>query len=204
MHRTILSVFAALLLTVVAAVPAGAAAPTTVNITIRSMRYDPVTLSVAEGTQVRWKNVTSPSRAHDVVSSMPGYIRSPLMVDGQSFRFTFGAAGTFTYICSIHDVMIGAVEVPLQAELVTTGRTPYFRLTLGTGLLSTTSPYRYVLNWQMPGESRWQVRASRDNTLIVLATTPGTYHFRARLKDKVSGTKSANTPVVSLAYAPQR
>jgi len=202
MRRTLLPLLAALVLTTGAGGPAGAAAPPMVDVTIRSMRYDPVTLSVAEGTRVRWNNVTSPSRAHDVVSSMPGYIRSPLLVDGQSFRFTFSAAGTFTYICSIHDVMIGAVEVPLQAKLVTTGRTPYFRLTLGTGMLPTTSPYRYVLNWQMPGESRWQVRASRDNTLIVLATTPGTYHFRARLKDKVGGTKSANTPVVTLEFVP--
>ena len=152
------------------------------------------------GTRVRWRNVTSPSRAHDVVSSLPGYIGSPLMVDGQSFRFTFGAAGTFSYICSIHDVMIGSVEVALQAELVTTGRVPYFRVTLGTGLLPTTSPYRYVLNWQMPGDSRWQVKASRDHTLVVLATTPGSYHFRARLKDKVGGRRSTDTPVVTMDY----
>jgi plastocyanin len=202
MRRRSLSFVAALCLTAVATLPVSAAAPPTVQVTIRSMRYDPVTLSVAEGTRVRWNNVTSPSRAHDVVSSLPGYIQSPLLVNGQSFDFTFAAAGTFSYICSIHDVMIGAVEVPLQAELVTTGRRPYFLLTLGTALLPTTSRYRYVLNWQMPGEHTWHVKASRDNTLVVLAAAPGTYHFRARLKDKVGGTRSANSPVVALDSTP--
>ncbi len=181
--------------------PATTGAPPTVDVAIRSMRYDPVGLTVAQGTRVVWDNVTSPSRAHDVVSSFADYFRSPLMVTGQSFRFTFSAAGGFTYVCSIHDVMIGAVDVPLQAQLVTTGRVPYFRLTLGTAVLPPTSRYRYVLNWQVPGDATWQVRASRANTLIVLATTPGTYVFRARLKDKLGGTKSANTPVVALEYA---
>ncbi len=166
MRRTLLPLLAASSWTTGAAMPAAAAAPPTVDVTFRSMRYDPVTLSVAEGTRVRGNNV-SPSRAHDVVSSMPGYIRSPLMVDGQSFGFTFSAAGTFTYNCSIHDVMIGAVGVPLQGELGMTGRTPYVQMTLGTGLL---------------------------------ATAPGTYHFRARPKDKVGGRRTADTPVVTLDY----
>ncbi len=182
--------------------PAGAAGPPGVEVTIRSMRYDPVTLVAAQGTTVTWTNVTSPSRAHDVVSSLPGYIRSPLMVDGQSFRFTFRAAGTFTYVCSIHDVMIGSVEVPLRVRLVTSGHVPYFLVTLGAKFLPATSRYRYVLNWQMPGETDWQVKASRDNTLVVLATRPGAYRFRARLKDKVGGSRSANTEVVERIYGP--
>lgn len=184
------------------ATPVGAATPPTVDVAIRSMRYDPVTLVVTQGTRVRWTNVTTPSRAHDVISSLRGYIESPLMGTGVRFRFTFEAAGTFSYICSIHDVMIGSVEVPLQAELVTTGRVPYFLVTLGPRMLPESSRYRYVLNWQMPGEPEWQVKATRDNTLIILATTPGTYRFQARLKDKVARTRSANTPVVTMDYLP--
>lgn len=125
------------------------------------------------------------------------------MVTGQSFGFTFAAAGTFTYVCSIHDVMIGPVEVPIQAELVTTGHTPYSLLTLGTALLPMTSPNRYVLDWKMPGDTTWRVKASRNNPLIVLATTPGTYHFRARLKDKIGGARSANTPELTFDFPPQ-
>ena len=193
---------AALIVVVAGLSPVNAAAPT-VQVAIRGMRYDPVGLTVAQGTRVLWNNVTAPSRAHDVVSSFPEYFRSPLMVTGQSFRFTFSAAGTFTYVCSIHDVMIGVVEVPLRARLVTTGHVPYFKLTLGTAVLPSTSPYRYVLNWQVPGDPTWHVSATRANTQVVLATTPGTYQFQARLKDKLGGTKSANTPIVTMEYAPQ-
>ncbi len=202
MRRPISTLAAIGLAVLLLGAPATAAAPPTVDVAIRSMRYDPVTLSVAQGTRVRWTNVTSPSRAHDVVSSMPGYISSPFLVKGDRFAFTFSAAGTFTYICSIHDVMIGSIEVPLRARLVTTGRVPYFLVALGTEFLPKSSRYRYVLNWQMPTDTAWQVKASRDNTFVVLATEPGTYRFQARLKDKTGGTKSANTTVVALDYAP--
>jgi plastocyanin len=203
MRRPMLSVPLATIMFITTLAPASAAAPPSVDVTIRSMRYDPVSLVVPQGTSVHWSNITTPSRAHDVVSSLPGYIRSPLMVDGQSYRFTFAAAGTFTYVCSIHDVMIGSVEVPLTAVLVTTGKRPFFRLTLGTSLLPQESRWRYVLNWQMPGETTWQVKASRSPTFVVLATTPGTYQFRARLKDKVGHTRSANTPLVTMELPAQ-
>ena len=125
MRRSLMSIAIALVVGVGGVTPASAAAPATVEVAVRSMRYDPVALSVRLGTRVRWRNVTAPSRAHDVVSSFPGYLKSPLMVTGQSFRFTFSAAGTFTYVCSIHDVMNGrssALEVPLRAKLITTVR----------------------------------------------------------------------------------
>jgi plastocyanin len=198
-----MSFVTALVVVVAGLMPVSAAAPPSVDVAVRSMRYDPVGLTVTQGTRVRWKNVTSPSRAHDVVSSFPGYFQSPLMVTGQSFRFTFSAAGTFTYVCSIHDVMIGSVEVPLRAELITTGHTPRFKLTLGTAVLPPTSRYRYVLNWQLPGDPTWHVRATRDNILFVPATVPGAYTFRARVKDKVGGSKSANTSELTLEVPPQ-
>jgi hypothetical protein len=47
------------------------------------------------------------------------------------------------------------------------------------------------------------VKASRAPTFVVLAPVPGTYSFRARLKDKLGHTRSANTPVVAMEYAPQ-
>ncbi len=186
----------------VSAAAPSAKAPPTIDVAIRSMRYDPVELVIPQGTRVQWSNVATPSRAHDVRSSLPGYIASPLMVRGNRFRYTFGAAGTFTYICSIHDVMIGSVEVPLKAQLVTTGSVPYFRLTLGTRFLPASSYWRYVLEWQTPGGPDWQIKSSRDNTLVVLATTPGTYSFRARLRNRIARAASANTPVVTMEYAP--
>jgi plastocyanin len=94
MRRPMLSVPLATIMLITTLAPASAAAPPSVDVTIRSMRYDPVSVVVPQGPSVHWSNITTPSRAHDVVSSLPGYIRSPLMVDGQSYRFTFAAAGT--------------------------------------------------------------------------------------------------------------
>ena len=197
-----MSIVVAVVVLVGGLTPVSAATPQTVIVAVRGMRYDPVALTVAQGTRVRWSNVTSPSRAHDVVSSFPGYFQSPLMVTGQSFRFTFSGAGTFTYVCSIHDVMIGSVVVPLRASLVTTGGAPHFLLTLGSAVLPPTSGYRYVLNWQAPGDTAWQVRTTRGTTMTVPATTPGTYRFRARVKDHVHQTKSANSPELTFEVPP--
>ena len=182
----------ALVVVLAGVMPVGAAAPPSVDVAVRSTRYDPVGLTVTLGTRVRWKNVTSPSRAHDVVSSFPGYFKSPLMVTGQSFRFTFSAAGTL-HACLLdprRDDRV--VEVPLRAQLVTTGDAPYFSSTLGTAVLPPTSRYRYVLNWQLPGDPTWQVRATRDNILIVPATVPGSYTF-ARASRTGSAARSPRT-----------
>ena len=55
------------------------------------------------------------------MSSLPDYFGSTLLSSGGESTFTFRAAGTFTYICTIHDVMLGRVEVaPVVA--VETGR----------------------------------------------------------------------------------
>ena len=93
MRRPVSAFGATLLALVLAAVPAAARSP--VEVAIRTLSYDPVTVNLAaQGTTVRWSNVTDPNRLHDVVSSLTGYFRTSLLSSGESFEHRFSAAGT--------------------------------------------------------------------------------------------------------------
>lgn len=174
------------------------------DVTIRTMSYAPVTLdAVALGSTVRWTNVTSPDRLHDVSSSLPGYFHSALLSNGQTFSARFRASGTFSYVCTIHDVMIGAVAVPLDAQAVSDAAGTHFHIRMGTGPLPLESPYRYVLLRQDPGADHLSVvRVSRGAVVDFAPTVAGEYRFAARLKDRTLRQHSGDTATVTLSYAP--
>jgi plastocyanin len=181
-----------------------AAAASTVQVSSRTMSYDASVVAVAgPGGSVKWTNVTSPSRSHDVVSSLPAYFDSPLSGSGGTFQFNFAAAGYFTYICSIHDSMLGAVSVPMLGATVDVGGITHFKLTIGVAKLPAASPYRYVLLRQLPGEAAltyW--KTTRSAIVDVVPVTAGDYVYAARLKHIPSGRPSGTSPTVTLNYAP--
>jgi plastocyanin len=200
-HPVVSALVSPLLALTLSAAPA-VAAP--LDVAIHSMSYAPVTLdAVALGSTVRWTNITNPNRLHDVSSSLTGYFHSALLPSGKTFTMTFQAAGTFTYVCSIHDVMLGAVAVPLVAQVVHDAGGTHFHIRLGTGPLAVGSHYRYVLLRQDPGADQpTVVRVSRGAVVDITPTVAGDYVFVARLKDITLGLHSGDTAPVTLSYAP--
>ena len=65
-------------------------------------------LMVAVGTTVAWTN--NDSIAHTSTADA-GQWNSGTINPGQTFRFTFSNAGTYTYHCTIHPNMVGTVTV---------------------------------------------------------------------------------------------
>jgi plastocyanin len=196
--RAILAALVALALT---ASPV-AAAP--VDVAIRSISYDPSAVNLAtQGRVVRWTNVTMPNRAHDVVSSLPAYFASELLASGETFSFQFRSAGTFTYICSIHDVMLGAISVPVAGTLEAVGDRTYIRIRAGTVLFRREDRYRYVLLRRGPGDPAFRVwRIGRGNEATMEARLAGEYRFKVRLKDRIEKRPSADSPMLTLVYQP--
>lgn len=86
-----------------AAPPAG---PNAVN--IDGFAFAPSTLTVRAGATVTWTN--KDEDPHTVVAD-GGAFQSQVLGNGGTFSFTFPAAGTFEYICSIHPFMHGTVVV---------------------------------------------------------------------------------------------
>ena len=85
------------------------AAPVSGNqVNIDGFAFVPATLTVSAGTTVTWTN--RDEEPHTVAAS-DGSFHSPGMGTGATFTHTFGSAGTFDYVCSIHPMMHGTVVV---------------------------------------------------------------------------------------------
>ena len=88
---------------------------------IRDFAYAPATLRVNLGDAVTWTNEEE-SMPHDVTSGVPGrpdigeVFASAILLPGQSFSFTFSAAGEYPYLCKLHPAMTGVVIVAAAAD----------------------------------------------------------------------------------------
>jgi plastocyanin len=75
---------------------------------ISNFKFVPPTITVAAGGSVTWTN--QDSFAHSIKSG-DGSFDSPDIASGQTFTAKFLTAGTFTYVCGIHNFMTGTVVV---------------------------------------------------------------------------------------------
>lgn len=83
------------------------------SISIEGFAYAPSPLRIARGDTVTWVN--NDEFAHTVTSATTdGPLSSGEIAADGNFRHTFGALGTFDYICTIHPTMRGRVEVTSQ------------------------------------------------------------------------------------------
>jgi plastocyanin len=90
--------------------PAARGATHTVD--IAGFAFSPSTLTIAVGDTVTWTN--SHSEAHTATAS-GGAFDSGTLNPGQSFSFTFTAAGSFPYVCNFHPEMTGTITVQAAA-----------------------------------------------------------------------------------------
>lgn len=77
-------------------------------IRISGMAFSPTTLTVAKGTTVTWAN--DDTVGHTVTGDNGGP-KSGTINNHETYSYTFNAAGTFKYHCSIHPSMTGTVIV---------------------------------------------------------------------------------------------
>ena len=89
------------------ALPAGASDKN--EVTIDNFSFLPQTLTVPVGTTVTWIN--RDDVPHTVVSVDKKTMVSPALDTDEKFSFTFSAAGTNDYFCSVHPHMKGRIIV---------------------------------------------------------------------------------------------
>jgi plastocyanin len=82
------------------------ATSTTSQVTIKNFSFSPSPLNIKVGTTVVWLN--QDPVLHHIKSDT---FESGDLSQGQSFQFTFNAAGTYDYICKIHTTMKGKIIV---------------------------------------------------------------------------------------------
>jgi plastocyanin len=78
-------------------------------VSIQNFAFVPPNLSVVSGTTVTWTN--KDSEQHTVSSDDGHSFESSAFGRNQTFRFTAGAPGTYTYTCRIHPFMHGTLTV---------------------------------------------------------------------------------------------
>ena len=89
-----------------AAAETAAAAGTTVK--IDNFTFTPQSLTVKAGTTVTWIN--EDDIPHTVVATETAF-KSKVLDTDDKYPFTFTAAGTFQYFCSLHPHMTGTIVV---------------------------------------------------------------------------------------------
>ena len=80
------------------------------EVVIDNFTFGPKDLTVAVGATVKWVN--HDDIPHTVVETSTGRVfRSKALDTDDSYSFTFGSAGTFSYFCSLHPQMQGKIIV---------------------------------------------------------------------------------------------
>ncbi|MEU0073065.1 plastocyanin/azurin family copper-binding protein [Streptomyces sp. NPDC006332] len=104
------AVSAVLALLALPLLPAGQASAASYSVTMKGYAFSPANLTVPVGSTVTWTNQdTAP---HDVkTTSGPVSIHSPMLNKGQSWSFTFTAAGAYGYYCTVHPNMTAGITV---------------------------------------------------------------------------------------------
>src|SRR5262252_3751475 len=91
----------------VLALPASGSAAT-ISVKIVSGAFQPASLSISSGDVVQWTNNTSVNR--QVVADDGSFVSSTLK-PGQTYSFTFKAAGSYAYHDGLHPSVKGSVAV---------------------------------------------------------------------------------------------
>jgi plastocyanin len=105
-HRTLAFVTAALAAAAINFHPANATEANT--IVMKNFDFSPMSLNVAAGTTVTWKNLDG--EPHTVTSDS-GLFRSGGLDQNDTFTFKFDKPGTYRFLCSIHPKMMGTIVV---------------------------------------------------------------------------------------------
>ena len=109
---------------------AGAVLAADGSVSIANFAFDPATVTVNVGDSVTWTN--QDGTAHTATAG-DGSFDTGIIAGGGSATVTFETAGTFAYVCSIHQQMTGTVVV--QGAAATAAPT-----TDGGGITITPAP----------------------------------------------------------------
>ena len=91
-----------------ATVPIAIGFPTSAEMKVEDFQFNPLTVDIAAGGQVRW--TWTGSSFHNVTSTGGGPLSSATQGSG-TYTFTFPTPGRFDFLCTIHPFMTGTVIV---------------------------------------------------------------------------------------------
>ncbi|MCX5333596.1 MULTISPECIES: cupredoxin family copper-binding protein [unclassified Streptomyces] len=118
----------------------GQASAASYRVAMQGYAFAPASLTVHVGSTVTWTN--GDTAPHDVkTTSGPVAIHSPMLDKGQSWTYTFTAAGSYGYYCTVHPDMTARITV-LAAPKPTPTPTPTHHHETGTSHEAMPMPTR--------------------------------------------------------------
>jgi len=81
------------------------------TIVIKNFAFNPENLTIKTGTTVTWQNQDEAIHQIESDSKAQGVFLSDSLAYRESFTFTFTQPGTYTYHCTYHPTMKGAIIV---------------------------------------------------------------------------------------------
>lgn len=118
--------------------PPGQASAASYRVAMQGYAFAPASLTVPVGSTVTWTN--GDTAPHDVkTTSGPAAIHSPMLNKGQSWTYTFTAAGSYGYYCTVHPDMTARITV-VAAPKPTPKPTPTPTHQHGTGTSHEAMP----------------------------------------------------------------
>jgi len=182
----------------------GTAVAAATGVTISNYMFAPTPVRVRLGGQVTWTN-DGPSQhttTSDGVNDGSSYKGLGLWASGPltksaTFSFTFAAAGTFPYHCSIHTFMRGTIRVPMSASPKTGQQGTVF--TLKWASAAPSGSLVFDVQEKAPGGAFTTI----ENGVTIMSATvkpaaPGTYSFRARERNTATGAAGGYSPAAKI------
>jgi arylsulfatase A-like enzyme/plastocyanin len=171
------------------------------TVTVKDFAFAPRTTSDPLGGDVVW-TFTGPSDHTVTDSSGMGLFSSGPASAGSTYQFTFFAAGSYRYACSIHPAMGGALQVsPVVAPAGGNLATEFMVTWAAWG---APAGYVYDVQIKRPGATwrTWRGGQTGPMASFVADSGPGTYAFRARIRNTLVAKASLWSLVRSIEVTP--
>jgi plastocyanin len=187
-----------------------AAAVTTKDVSIVNFAFNPATVKIGLGSSAKWTNnaaTTSHTSSSDGFNDGLGttgvnlWHSGNMVGGGTTFTFTFQAAGSFPYHCSVHPSMHGTVNVPLKLPKNGTVGT---RFKVTWALADPGMDFQFNIQRADPGGSFQNWMTAVSHTVLFAKFNPtqtGNYKFRAQLERISTGADSGFSPARTITVS---
>jgi plastocyanin len=166
-------------------------------VSVADFAFTPQRTTAAQGDTVEWRFAGPSTHTATDLTGM-GLFDSGHKAPGTVFDFVFAAAGSYPYECTIHPSMQGQVVVPLRVSPRMGGVTTMFTVTWATVVPTGSVADVRIRRLGSTAFVAWKTGQTLASATFVPDAGPGTYSFKARLRNPAAAKASAFSPAVAI------
>jgi plastocyanin len=170
-------------------------------VSVADFSFTPSAIALGQGGLVEWSFVGPSDHTTTDATGLALYDSGPLS-PGATFDYTFLSAGNYKFQCSIHpQAMRGIVRIPMTVEPSSGTIDTTFTLTWGAEWAPTGKSFQVQIH--RPGIRGWATFMDQGDNQVdwIPDGGVGTYQFRVRYEDQVSGATSGWSAPVNVVVS---